>query len=58
MFTDYNVSSYDIGDGLGHFTISTQDVSRPPTLIFRFQRINKMHVSISSYSFVLGLQNG
>lgn len=51
MFTDYNVSSYDIGDGLGHFTISTQDVSRPPTLIFRCQ-------SLIEKFFVPGLQNG
>ncbi|ESQ35658.1 hypothetical protein EUTSA_v10008377mg [Eutrema salsugineum] len=28
MFTDYGVSSYDIGTGFGHFAISTQDVSK------------------------------
>jgi hypothetical protein len=26
-FTDYGVSSYDIGTGFGHFAIATQDVS-------------------------------
>ena len=26
-FTDYGVSSYDIGTGFGHFAISTPDVS-------------------------------
>jgi len=34
MFTDYGVSSYDIGTGFGHFAISTQDVSRAHALIF------------------------
>ena len=58
MFTDYGVSSYEIEDGFGHFTISTQDASLLPSLIFRFQEINKMHGSPWSKSFVLGLQNG
>lgn len=27
VFTDYGVSSYDIGTGFGHFAIATPDVS-------------------------------
>jgi hypothetical protein len=26
-FTDYGVTSYDIGEGFGHFAIATEDVS-------------------------------
>lgn len=27
LFTDYGVTSYDIGTGFGHFAIASQDVS-------------------------------
>lgn len=34
-FTDYGVSSYDIGTGFGHFAIATPDVS----LFFVFKKV-------------------
>jgi len=30
--SDYGVTSYDIGDGFGHFAIATQDVRQSSSL--------------------------
>lgn len=59
VFTDYGVTSYDIGTGFGHFAIATPDVSSFTRGILIV--VVAMMVMLGGYVFefaVLGVQNG
>lgn len=42
LLSDYGVSSYDVGDGFGHFGIATQDVRKldKSVLILNSQKLD------------------
>ena len=58
-FTDYGVSSYDIGTGFGHFAIATQDVS---LILYSWMNVDVISVLVLRLNCAslehLGLQIG